>query len=151
MRNALNDAQLTASDVGYINAHGTGTRANDVCETTAIKQVLAGRAREIPVSSTKSMHGHAMGTSGAIEIACSLIALNERVVPPTINLERRDPTCDLDYVADGPRESRIATFLSNSFGFGGLNAVVAVRTGIAASSPDNGSSCGSTRNDGSRA
>jgi nodulation protein E len=133
---ALGSAQLHASDVGYINAHGTGTRANDLSETVAIKQVFGNRAHEIPISSTKSIHGHVMGASGAVEIACSLIALNAGLVPATINLERADPACDLDYVADGPREQRVSTFLSNSFGFGGMNAVVAVRTRLAPGSPD---------------
>jgi nodulation protein E len=125
---ALSDAGVEQSDIGYINAHGTGTRANDVSETQAIKRVFGARAREIPVSSTKSMHGHAMGASGAIEMACSLIALNEGILPPTLNLEHADPDCDLDYVPEGPRRARVSTFLSNSFGFGGLNAVIAVRT-----------------------
>ena len=125
---ALRSAQLHVSDIGYINAHGTGTRANDWSETVAVKQAFGNLARKIPISSTKSIHGHAMGASGAIEIASSLIALNEGVVPATINLEHADPACDLDYVADGPREQHVSTFLSNSFGFGGMNAVVAVRT-----------------------
>lgn len=114
-----------ADNIGYINAHGTGTKANDATETAAIKAVLGDR---IPVSSTKSMHGHAMGASGAIEIACSLLALNEGFLPPTINLTAPDPACDLDYVPLEPRPARVGTFLSNSFGFGGMNAVVAVRT-----------------------
>jgi nodulation protein E len=125
---ALHDAQLSPPDVGYINAHGTGTLANDASETRAIKHVFGAHARNVPVSSTKSMHGHAMGASGAIEVACSLLALNAGVLPPTINLDHRDPQCDLDYVAEGPRSGVVATFLSNSFGFGGMNAVLAVRT-----------------------
>jgi nodulation protein E len=118
-------SEVSPSDIGYINAHGTATRANDLTETTAIKSVLGDR---IPVSSTKSMHGHAMGASGAIEIACSLLALNDGFLPPTINLERPDPACDLDYVPNASRPARVAVFLSNSFGFGGMNGVVAVRT-----------------------
>jgi nodulation protein E len=125
---ALRDGGLTGADVAYINAHGTATRANDVTETTAIKAALGARAYEIPVSSTKSMHGHAMGASGAIEIACSLAALNDGFLPPTINLEERDPECDLDYVPNAPRAARAPLFLSSSFGFGGMNGVVAVRT-----------------------
>lgn len=120
---ALTASRLRPEDVGYVNAHGTATRANDATETAAIKAVLGGT---VPVSSTKSMHGHAMGASGAIEIACSLLALNESFLPPTINLDTPDPACDLDYVPNAPREGRVEAFLSNSFGFGGMNAVVAV-------------------------
>ena len=124
MRLALNGAE----DIGYINAHGTGTRANDATETAAIKSVFSDRAYQIPVSSTKSLHGHAMGASGAIEIVSSLVALNDGFIPPTINLQTPDPACDLDYVPNQPRDARVAAFLSNSFGFGGMNGVVAVRT-----------------------
>jgi nodulation protein E len=118
-------AELSPDDIGYINAHGTATRANDVTETIAIKNVFGDR---VPVSSTKSMHGHAMGASGSIEIASSLLALNEGFLPPTINLVTPDPACDLDYVPNTARDARVGTFLSNSFGFGGTNGVVAVRT-----------------------
>lgn len=123
MAMALASARLNRDDVGYINAHGTATRANDPTETAAIRQVLGDA---IPVSSTKSMHGHAMGASGAIEIVASLLAVNEGLLPPTINLDVPDPACDLDYVPHEPREARVDAFLSNSFGFGGMNAVVAV-------------------------
>jgi nodulation protein E len=123
MKMALRDAGLASVD--YINAHGTATRANDATETVAIK--AAGLAH-VPVSSTKSMHGHAMGASGAIEIACSLVALNAGFIPPTINLTSPDPACDLDYVPNQAREAEVAAFISNSFGFGGMNAVVALRT-----------------------
>jgi nodulation protein E len=119
---------ITVGDVGYINAHGTATRANDVTETAAIKAVFGDAAHRIPVSSTKSMHGHAMGASGSIEIACSLLALNEGFLPPTINLTTPDPECDLDYVPNSARPARVPLFLSNSFAFGGMNGVVAVRT-----------------------
>jgi nodulation protein E len=122
---AMKDAGLDSVD--YINAHGTGTRANDPTETNAIKQALGDAARNVPVSSTKSMHGHAMGASGAIEIACSLLALRDGFLPPTINLTEADPACDLDYVPNEPREAAARAFLSNSLGFGGMNAVVAVR------------------------
>ena len=125
---ALRDGSLGPDEVGYINAHGTGTRANDPTETAAIKETFGPRAYEIPVSSTKSMHGHAMGASGAIEIAASLLAVNEGFVPPTINLHRPDAACDLDYVPNEARDLRVGLFLSNSFGFGGMNGVVAVRS-----------------------
>ena len=123
MRLALADARLDS--VGYINAHGTGTRANDPTEAAAIRNVFGESAP--PVSSTKSLHGHAMGASGAIEIASSLLALRDGFLPPTVNLREPDAACDLDHVANVPREGRAETFLSNSFGFGGMNAVVAVR------------------------
>ena len=120
------------ASIGYINAHGTATKANDATETKAIKDVFGERARSIPVSSTKSMHGHAMGASGAIEMACSLVALNEGFIPPTINLDEPDPACDLDYVPNTARNANVGAFLSNSFGFGGMNAVVLLRTAVAA-------------------
>jgi nodulation protein E len=125
MIQALRDARLNPADVGYINAHGTATRANDPTETAAIKAAFG--ASVPPVSSTKSMHGHAMGASGAIEIAASILALRDGFLPPTINLTAPDPACDLDYVPGEPRRARVDTFVSNSFGFGGMNAVVAIR------------------------
>lgn len=128
MEMALRDGRLTEAEIGYINAHGTATRANDAMETKAIRELFGSRADDIPVSSTKSMHGHAMGASGAIEIALSLLALNAGVIPPNMNLSQPDPACDLDYVANAAREGRVTTFLCNSFGFGGMNGVVAVRT-----------------------
>jgi nodulation protein E len=128
MRLALRDAGLEPPDVGYINAHGTATRANDVTETAAIKQALGEDAYRVPVSSTKSMHGHAMGASGAIELAASLLAVNAGFLPPTINLAAPDPECDLDYIPNEAREARVDAFLSNSFGFGGMNGVLAVKT-----------------------
>lgn len=129
---AIRDAGASEDDVDYINAHGTATIANDVTETNAIKAVFGSRATQLPISSTKSMHGHAMGASGAIEIAASLVALNDGVIPPTINLINPDPACDLDYVRNVARRGNVRLFLSNSFGFGGMNAVVAVRTAVAA-------------------
>jgi nodulation protein E len=132
MSMALRDAAMQPADITYVNAHGTATPANDVTETKAIRQALGDRANAVAVSSTKSMHGHAMGASGAIEIACSLLALNAGFIPPTINLETPDPSCDLDYVPQQSRQADIAAFLSNSFGFGGMNAVVALRTAVAA-------------------
>jgi nodulation protein E len=128
MTMALDDGKLAAEDVGYVNAHGTATRANDPTETAAIRMAFGARAETLAVSSTKSMHGHAMGASGAIEIASSLLALNDGFLPPTINLDQPDPGCDLDYVPNEAREARVGLFLSNSFGFGGMNGVVAVRT-----------------------
>lgn len=127
---ALTDGRLDPSEIGYINAHGTATAANDLTETKAIRSVFGTRA--VPVSSTKSMHGHAMGASGALEIAGSLLALNDGFMPPTVNLERPDPACDLHHVANEAAEQTADVFLSNSFGFGGMNAVVAVRTAVAA-------------------
>jgi nodulation protein E len=129
MRLALRDGRLAAGDVEYINAHGTGTRVNDATETAAIRGVFGADADRLAVSSTKSLHGHAMGASGALEIASSLVALREGFLPPTVNLETPDPACDLDYVPNAARETSATTFLSNSFGFGGMNAVVAVRIG----------------------
>ncbi len=124
---ALEDSAIRPEELGYINAHGTATRANDATETAAIKLALGEAAHRVAISSTKSMHGHAMGASGAIEIACSLIALREGFIPPTINLTAADPACDLDYVPNTARNADVRTFISNSFGFGGMNAVVAVR------------------------
>lgn len=131
MTMSLRDASLEPREIGYINAHGTGTTANDATETRAIRDVFGEFANSLPVSSTKSMHGHAMGASGSIEIAASLLALNDGFLPPTINLEVPDPACDLDYVPNAARGARVGLFLSNSFGFGGMNAVVAVRTAMA--------------------
>ena len=131
MKMSLRDASLKPEEIGYINAHGTGTMANDATETRAIRNVFGKFADSLPVSSTKSMHGHAMGASGSIEIASSLLALNDGFLPPTINLESPDPACDLDYVPNAARSARAGLFLSNSFGFGGMNAVVAVRTAVA--------------------
>lgn len=128
MEMAMRDSRIGPSEIGYINAHGTATRSNDAMETKAIRQLFGSGADEIAVSSTKAMHGHAMGASGAIEIALSLLALNAGVIPPSMNLSLPDPACDLNYVANVPRQARVTTFLSNSFGFGGMNGVVAVRT-----------------------
>ena len=128
MEMAMRDARIGPFEIGYINAHGTATRSNDAMETKAIRQLFGSGADEIAVSSTKAMHGHAMGASGAIEIALSLLALNAGVIPPNMNLSLPDPACDLNYVANVPRQERVTTFLSNSFGFGGMNGVVAVRT-----------------------
>lgn len=125
---ALRDAQLTPEDIAYVNAHGTSTPLNDRSETEAIKLALGERAYDIPVSSTKSAIGHLLGAAGAVEAIATVIALNEHTAPPTLNYEERDPNLDLDYVADGPRaivngHGRLVA-LSNSFGFGGHNAVI---------------------------
>jgi len=122
MRQALEDAGLTPSDVDYINAHGTSTPINDPIETGAIKEVFGPRAHHIPISSTKSMIGHAMGGAGAIEAAVCVKTIEEGIIHPTINLDRPDPACDLDYVPGGARETDVRVILSNSFGLGGQNA-----------------------------
>jgi nodulation protein E len=123
----LEDAGLKPEDVDYINAHGTGTVANDATETKAIHAAFGDHAKKLMVSSTKSMHGHAMGAAGALEIAATLIAMREGFVPPTVNYTAADPECDLDYVPNEARQVQIDVALSNSFAFGGHNAVLAVR------------------------
>jgi nodulation protein E len=127
MRNALADAGLAAQDIGYINAHGTGTPANDPTETQAIHAVFGAHARTLMVSSTKSMHGHALGAAGALELVATIGALRAGVIPPTVNFLDADPACDLDYVPNQARTQRIGAALSNSFAFGGLNAVLALK------------------------
>ncbi len=124
---ALADARMDAGEVGYINAHGTGTPANDPTETAAIRRVFGAHADALAVSSTKSMHGHALGAAGAIELLAAIGALREGVVPPTTNFIDPDPACDLDVVPNVSREKAVRAALSNSFAFGGLNAVVALR------------------------
>jgi nodulation protein E len=123
----LKDGGLNVDDVDYINAHGTGTLANDQTETAAIKAALGDRARQIPVSSTKSMVGHALGAAGALELAATVLAIRDGIVPPTIGYLGPDPACDLDYVPNEAREAVVDVALSNSFAFGGLNAVLAAR------------------------
>jgi 3-oxoacyl-(acyl-carrier-protein) synthase len=127
MEGALADAQLAARDIQYINAHGTGTTANDQAETQALHQVFGTQAGKLAVSSTKSMVGHALGASGALEMVATLLALREGIVPPTIGYLGPDPACDLDYVPNEARAMAIDAALSNSFAFGGLNAVLAVK------------------------
>ena len=124
---ALLDAQLEAEQVDYVNANGTSTPANDSNETAAIKTALGPRARQIPVSSTKSMTGHLLGGSGGIEAVAAVLAIGNGVVPPTINYQNPDPACDLDVVPNQAREQIINTALSNSFGFGGHNVCLAFR------------------------
>ncbi len=124
---ALSDAGLKADDIDYVNAHGTSTPANDSNETAAIKTALGERAKAIPVSSTKSMTGHLLGGSGGIEAVAAVLALQNGVVPPTINHQNPDPACDLDVVPNQARDQIISTALSNSFGFGGHNVCLAFR------------------------
>ncbi len=127
MRKALDDANLAPQDVDYINAHGTGTVLNDVAETKAIKSALGEHAFNVAVSSTKSMTGHMMGATGALEAIFCIQAIRENRIPPTINLSEPDPECDLDYVPNVAREAEVNVALSNAFGFGGHNAVLAFR------------------------
>ena len=127
MRLALEDGGIAADSVDYVNAHGTSTPANDSNETAAIKSALGSRAKDIPVSSTKSMTGHLLGGSGGIEAVACVLALRNGVVPPTINYNNPDPECDLDIVPNTARELTLGTVLSNSFGFGGHNVCLAFR------------------------
>src|SRR5918996_635338 len=127
MRGAVEDAGMSLDEVDYINAHGTSTPPNDRSETAAIKTLFGERAYQIPVSSTKSMTGHLMGAGGGIEAVACVRALEEGVLPPTINYEQPDPECDLDYVPNEARRVEIRTAMSNSFGFGGHNATLVFR------------------------
>jgi 3-oxoacyl-[acyl-carrier-protein] synthase II len=125
MAEALKEAGLLPEDIGYINAHGTATEWNDLVETQAIKKVFGDYAYKVPVSSTKSMHGHTMGAAGATEFIVSLLAIKNQAVPPTINLDQPDPECDLDYVPNiGRKGVTVNTVMSNAFGFGGTNAAL---------------------------
>ncbi len=127
MAMALEDAGLAPEEVDYINAHGTSTGLNDICETRAIKQVFGDHAYRLAVSSTKSMTGHMLGGAGGIEAAFTALAVRDQVAPPTINLDSPDPECDLDYVPNEKRAMTIRNAVSNSFGFGGTNAVIVMR------------------------
>lgn len=127
MRAALADAQLQPADIDYINAHGTGTTVNDATETAVIKQVFGTHAGKLAISSTKSQTGHALGAAGALELAAVLAAFAAQKAPPTVNFTAGDSACDLDYVPNQARAMSINTALSNSFAFGGLNAVLALR------------------------
>ncbi|MCB5197766.1 beta-ketoacyl-[acyl-carrier-protein] synthase family protein [Loktanella sp. TSTF-M6] len=126
MRGAMADAGLTPVQVGYINAHGTGTAANDRTECAAVQEVFGDHARDLLMSSTKSMHGHLIGAAGAVELLACLMALTEGVIAPTVNHRAADPDCDLDIVANTARRADVSAVLSNAFAFGGLNAVVAL-------------------------
>ena len=127
IQKALDDGKISKEEVDYINAHGTSTPYNDRGETAAIKKVFGERAKKIPVSSTKSVTGHLLGATGAVELVATIMAMRKSIIPPTINYKVPDPECDLDYVPNEARQKEIKVALSNSFGFGGHNAVIAVR------------------------
>lgn len=127
MAMALRDAGINKEAVDYINAHGTSTPLNDICETRAIKSVFGDHASRLAISSTKSMTGHMLGAAGGIEAAFTALTIARGIIPPTINLEHPDPECDLDYVPLVAREKQVEVALSNSFGFGGTNGVLVFR------------------------
>ncbi len=127
MQLALDDAELGAGEIEYVNAHGSSTPLNDSTETAAIKRVLGERAYRVPVSGTKGYYGHALGASGAIEAAICALALEREWLPPTVNLAQPDAACDLDYVPASGRNTRVEHLISNSFGFGGINAALVMR------------------------
>jgi nodulation protein E len=124
---ALKDAGLNPEDIGYINAHGTGTAANDRTECAAVADVFGHHADSLMISSTKSMHGHLIGGTGAVELLACIMALRDGIIAPTIGYEEPDPECALDVVPNEAREARVTAVLSNAFAFGGLNAVLALR------------------------
>lgn len=127
IKSALGEARVDAGDVDYINAHGTSTRLNDLMETAAVKNVFGCKARELPMSSIKSMVGHLIGAAGAVEAVALALTLQDGVLPPTINLTHPDPDCDLDYVPNMARDQRVTTAVSTSFGFGGQNGALVMR------------------------
>ena len=131
MQEALADANLTPTDVHYINAHGTGTRENDGNETTAIKRVFGEQAKNVPISSIKSMMGHLIAAAGSVEMICCVLAIRDNMVPPTTNYQNADPECDLDYVPNKARAAKVDVALSNSFGFGGQNDTIIVKRFVA--------------------
>lgn len=124
MNNALRDAGINASDIDYINAHGTSTPAGDVAETMALKLAMGNHAKDVAISSTKSMTGHLLGAAGGIEAVFSVLAIRDQILPPTINMDNPDPACDLDYVANVARNAPVTYAMSNSFGFGGTNGTL---------------------------
>jgi nodulation protein E len=127
LRNALDNTRIDPEDVDYINAHGTATIANDIAETTAIKQVFGDHAANLAVTSTKSMHGHVLGASSALELIATTFAIYKGIIPPTANFTAADEECDLDYVPNTAREKDISVAMSNSFAFGGLNTAITIR------------------------
>jgi nodulation protein E len=124
---ALNDAKINRDEVGYINAHGTGTAANDKTESAAVADVFGHHADRLMISSTKSMHAHLIGGTGAVELLACIMALRDGIIAPTIGYEEPDPECALDVVPNVAREARVNVALSNAFAFGGLNAVLALK------------------------
>ncbi len=124
MQMALDDAKLSASDIDYVNAHGTATAVNDINETRAIKRVFGNAANKLSISSTKSMHGHCLGAGGGIEAVAAIKSIGEKFVPPTVGLDEPDPECDLDYTPNAGKKREVNYAMSNSFAFGGLNAVL---------------------------
>lgn len=127
IRNCLNDAKLNPEDVDYINAHGTGTKANDAIECGVIRTVFGEHTDRLSLSSTKSMHGHALGGAGAIEMIACIGAVKNNIVPPTINYQTPDPACDLDVTPNEAKEREVKAALSNAFAFGGFNSVLALK------------------------
>jgi nodulation protein E len=127
MAGALADARINPEDVGYINAHGTGTAANDKTECAAVADVFGAHADRLMISSTKSMHGHCIGGTGAIELLACIMAVRDGIIAPTIGYEEPDPECALDVVPNVAREAKVDVALSNAFAFGGLNSVLALR------------------------
>jgi nodulation protein E len=128
IESAISHACLVTTEVDYINAHGTGTQVNDITETKALRRVFRSHAEALAVSSTKSMHGHALGASSALEFIATVLAIHHGVVPPTANFTMAGDGCDLDYVPNVAREMPVKVALSNSFAFGGLNAVLALKS-----------------------
>jgi len=126
MHLAIKDAGLSPKDIDYINAHGTATKINDRVETEAIKEVFGDHAYKLPISSTKSMIGHGMGASSALEVIATVLSVKNHLIPPTVNYQKPDPECDLDYVPNQARPKEIKYAISNSFGFGGSNAVLVI-------------------------
>ena len=127
IRIALKDASINPDDVDHISAHGSATKYNDAIETKIIKEIFGRRAYDIPINSIKSMLGHTQGAGGAIEAIASALTLENNIIPPTINYENFDPDCDLDYVPNKAREKEVNVIVSNSFGFGGSNAILVLR------------------------
>lgn len=127
MEYAIKDAGLTPKDISYINAHGTSTTLNDKVETLAIKTTFGEYAKSVPISSTKSMTGHLLGAAGGVEFAACVCAIQDGIIPPTINYETPDPDCDLDYVPNSARKVTVTAAISNSLGFGGHNATILVK------------------------